>query len=140
MTTAVPFPDTQPEGYEWFDDEPIFEPAVHLQLEAPAESLTLIELGYSQTEIENKATTFAVSAPFRVLSVEGAAVMLQSSRRLRDFHRRAGDRIERATRGGCYRSRFLRDVCTSPEVTEHLASIYGVDVAPHPMPHQRRSS
>jgi len=45
-----------------------------------------------------------------------------------------GDRIERMTRGGCYRSRWLRDLSISPDVTAHLAQIYGIEIAPHPMP------
>ena len=134
MSVAVPFPDVQPSGYAWLEDEPAFDPAIHLQLEMPAESLTLSDLGYGPDDISNKATAFAVSAPFRVLSDEGARVMLESCRRLRAFHRRAGERIEQTVRGGCYRSRFLRDVSLSPQVTAHLSAIYQVDVAPHPMP------
>ncbi|MEM8705524.1 MAG: hypothetical protein AAGE98_03655 [Actinomycetota bacterium] len=38
------------------------------------------------------------------------------------------------TRGGCYRSRWLRDLCTSPLVTAHLEAIYGIEIAPHAMP------
>ncbi len=134
MSVAVPFPEARPLGYDWLEDEPAFDPVAHLQLEAPADVLGLEGLGYSADEIATKATSFAVSAPFRVLSAEGAAIMLESCRRLRAFHRQAGTRIEQVVRGGCYRSRFLRDVCVSPDVTAHLASIYGVDVAPHPMP------
>ena len=60
--------------------------------------------------------------------------MLDTARRLRYFTRPAGERIERTVRGGCYRSRWLRDACLSPEVTEHLEAIYGIEIAPHPMP------
>ena len=134
MTAAVPFPETLPVGYEWFDDEPPFDPARHLQLEQPELLVSLDDLGYSAADIEGKATSVAASAPFRMLSVEGAGVMLGVGRRLRAFHKPAGNRIERMTRGGCYRSRWLRDFCTSPELTEHMASIYGVEVHPHAMP------
>lgn len=134
MTIAVPFPTTQPTGYHVFDDEPAFDPARHLQLEMPAERVMLTELGYTAEQIRTKATDFAVSSPFRVLSDEGAAVMLDTCRRLRAFHRQAGTRIEQVTRGGCYRSPFLRAVCTSPHVSEHLSQVYGVACAPHPMP------
>jgi hypothetical protein len=37
-------------------------------------------------------------------------------------------------RGGCYRSRWLRDLCLSSEVTEMMAEVYGTAVAPHTMP------
>ena len=38
------------------------------------------------------------------------------------------------THGGCYRSRWLRDLCASADLTAHLSKIYGIDVAPHVMP------
>ena len=134
MGVAVPFPRAQPAGYEWFDDEPTFDPELHLQLEEPDEVIMLSELGYDQDEIASKATPVAASSPFRMLSDEGAAVILSVARRLRAFARPAGNRIERMTRSGCYRSRWLRDLCTSQEVSDHLQRIYGTAIAPHPMP------
>lgn len=134
MGIAVPFPTQQPAGYEWLEDEPEFSPERHLALEAPDEIVTLSDLGYTDAEIEATATPVAASSPFRLLSAEGAAIMLDVARRLRQHVRPAGDRIERTVRGGCYRSRWLRDLCTSQEVSDHLAGIYGVDVAPHAMP------
>ena len=83
MGIAVPFPDTQPPGYEWFADEPVFDPARHLQLEAPTDIVLLADLGYSEEEIATKATPVAASSPFRILSDEGAEVMLTIARRLR---------------------------------------------------------
>ena len=134
MGVAVPFPETQPAGYEWFDGEAAFDPGRHLQLEEPREVVMLADLGYDQAEIDTKATPVAASSPFRILSDEGAAVMLDVARRLRTYARPAGDRIERMSRGGCYRSRWLRDLCTSPDVSDHLERIYGTAIAPHPMP------
>lgn len=130
---AVPFPDARPDGYDLLDGEPVFDPALHLQLEMPAEILTLGDLGYGPEDIHGKATTMAATSPFRVLSDEGAAVMLEVGRRLREFCKPAGDRIERVVRGGCYRSQWLRGLCTSPELTQHFATIYGTSIAPHPM-------
>ena len=45
MGVAVPFPAIQPAGYEWFDDEPVFDPERHLKLEDPAEVIMLADLG-----------------------------------------------------------------------------------------------
>ncbi|WP_420609109.1 hypothetical protein [Candidatus Poriferisodalis sp.] len=134
MGEAVPFPATQPRGYEWLEGEPAFDAERHLQLEEPAEVLMLADLGYDAAEIATKATPVALSSPFRMLSDEGSAIMLATARRLRCFTRPAGERIERTVRGGCYRSRWLRDLCLSPEVTAHLEAIYGIEIAPHPMP------
>lgn len=130
----MPFPSSQPPGYAWLEDEAVFDPAEHLRLEAPDSVTTLAEFGYTDDEIAPTATPVAVSSPFRVLSDEGAAVLLDTSRRLRSFAKRAGDRIENTVRGGCYRSRFLRDLCIDPEVTAMMGSIYGTAVAPHTMP------
>ena len=46
MTVAVQFPTELPEGYEWFEDEPTFHPALHLQLEQPTDLVMLEDLGY----------------------------------------------------------------------------------------------
>lgn len=134
MGVAIPFPAQLPTGYEWFDDEVSFDPALHLALEEPTSILTLADLGYEADEIATKATGVAASSPFRVLSDEGAAVMLDVARQLREHAHAAGDRIERMTRGGCYRSRWLRDLCISPALTDHLSAIYDTEVAPHAMP------
>lgn len=134
MSVAVPFPESLPPGYAWFDDEPAFDPSVHLAIETPAQIVMLADLGYEEYEIATKATAVAASSPFRVLSDEGAALMLDIARRLRPFAHAAGDRVERVVRGGCYRSKWFRDLCTAPELTEAMTAIYGVDVAPHAMP------
>ncbi len=134
MGTAVPFPQMQPPGYEWLDDEPSFDPALHLHLEAPSEIIMLADLGYPDDEIATKATPVAASSPFRVLSDEGSRVLLDIARQLRRYVRPAGERIENMLRGGCYRSRWLRDLCTSEDVTAHLEAIYGIAIAPHAMP------
>lgn len=134
MGIAVPFPTVQPPGYVRLTDEPTFDPAVHLQLEAPSEIIMLADLGYDADEIAAKATPVAASSPFRVLSAEGAAVLLDVARQLRQFVRPAGDRIENMLRGGCYRSKWLRDLCISQELSNHLEAIYGIAIAPHPMP------
>ena len=97
MGVAVPFPETQPTGYQWLDGEPVFDPEFHLELEEPDEVVMLADLGYGPDEVATKATAAAASSPFRVLSDEGAAVMLDVARRLRAFARPAGNRIERMT-------------------------------------------
>lgn len=136
MGVAVPFPADLPSGYQWLEDEPAFDPAVHLQLEPPSEVIMLADLGYQADEVVGKATPVAASGPFRVLSEEGAATMLAVARRLRAYRKPAGERIENSVRGGCHRSRWLRDLCISQDLSDHLQKIYGVEIAPHPMPLQ----
>ncbi len=130
---GVPFPNQQPPGYEWIEGEAIFDPKRHLALEAPKRVRYLEEFGYSDDDIRGKATRFAVSDTFRVLSDDGAAIMLDTARRLRR-HAVSCERIDTLVRSGCYRSRFLRDLCLSPQVTDLLSDIYEVKVVPHTMP------
>lgn len=132
-TSAIPFPQELPPGFEWFENEPVFDPAVHLSLEFPETVTHLQEFGYSDEEVSRKATSVAVSSPFRILSEEGAAVLLQVARSLRE-HAISCERIENMVRGGCYRSKFLRDLCVDPSLTELMCKIYQTDVAPHTMP------
>ena len=87
MSFAVPFPEELPEGYQWLGDEPFFDPGRHLSLEFPRQTLSLEDLGYSSEEIQDKATTFGVSEPFRILSTEGSEIMLETARRLRTYSR-----------------------------------------------------
>lgn len=134
MAIAVPFPKTVPSGYEPLPGEPVFDPERHLALEDPTEILMLADLGYEAEEIASKASPVAASTPFRLLSDEGAQVMLTIARSLKQFAKPAGDRIENMVRGGCYRSAWLRDLCMSQDVSAHLQKIYGIEVAPHPMP------
>ena len=134
MTLAVSFPNELPQGYGWIADEPTFDPDIHLQLEGPSSITTLKELGYSNEEIAPTATPMAVSAPFRVLSNRGAETLLEVARNLRIHQRRAGNRIENTVRGGCYRSRWLRDLCFNPDFAELMSAIFGTPVAPHTMP------
>ena len=51
----------------------------------PAVVRTLDEFGYSDDEIASTATRVAATSAFRVLSAEGAAVMLDIARRLERF-------------------------------------------------------
>jgi hypothetical protein len=132
-TAAIPFPQELPDGYEWFDDEPMFDPKRHLALQKPQSVRYLSEFGYSDDEINAVASPVAVSSPFQVLSAEGAEVLLQVARRLRQ-HAVSCERIENMVRGGCYRSRFLRDLCVDASLTDLMCEIYQTDVAPHTMP------
>ena len=64
------------------------------------------------------------------MSDEGAACLLEVCRQLSDFTS-SNARIDRNTRGGVYRSRFLRDLCLSPDVTAFMSQIAKVELLPH---------
>jgi len=135
QTQPLEFPAHSPKGYPRLANEPVFDPDRHLQIELPDQVLSLRDLGYSDKDIAECPTEFGVTSVFRLLSDEGAAAMLDVARQLEEFTT-SNARIARNVRGGVYRSRFLRDLCMSPEVTRAMSQIAGADLLPHTLPHQ----
>ena len=124
-----------PRGFERLADEPEFNPAQHLALEMPEVIESLSDFGYDEAAVADCPSDFAVTSVFRVLSDEGAACLRAVCDKLEAFTT-SNARIERNVRGGVYRSRFLRDLCLSPDVTEFMSGIAQVPLAPHSIPHQ----
>mgnify|MGYP007000356058 CR=1 len=56
-------------------DEPAFDASKHLALEMPTETTDLATLGYQQADLDQCASTFAVSNAFRILSKAGVAAV-----------------------------------------------------------------
>ena len=124
-----------PDGFELLNDEPDFNPAHHLALEMPEVIESLSDFGYDDETIASCPSDFAVTSVFRVLSEEGAACLRFVCDQLEAFTT-SNARIERNVRGGVYRSRFLRDLCLSPDVTDFMSQIAKVSLAPHSIAHQ----
>lgn len=124
-----------PEGFEPLASEPVFAASTHLALERPSEVISLTAFGYSQDQVAACPSDFAVTNIFRILSDEGAACLYEVAKQLEAFTT-SNPRIERCTRGGVYRSKFLRDLCLCPEVTDFISGFVGVELLPHTMPHQ----
>lgn len=135
VANALSFPECLPAGYDHLPTEPTFDPARHLAMEHPESRVGLAELGYSDAEIEACPSDLGITSPFRVLSDEGAACLLEVARQLAPFAVSL-ERIERMVRGGTYRSRFLRDLCQSPEVNAFMSEVFGAPLLPHTIPHQ----
>ena len=131
----IAFPKKQPFGYEYQVEPITFDVDKHLALKAPETILTLDDLGYSAEEIAQCSTNFAVSSAARLLSDEGVEALLQVARSLRQYAVGC-ERIDNLVRGGVYQSKFLRDLCLCPQVTEFLSGIYGIPVSPHSLPLQ----
>lgn len=129
------FPRSFPEGYGPLDDDEEFVPSRHLALEPCAERITLADLGYTPEEIAACASPVAVSGVFRVLSDEGVEVLRRICRSLETTAVR-GQRIAKMVRGAAYRSRFVRGLCLSPEVTAFCSQVFETELAPHTMPAQ----
>ena len=136
MHNHINWPDGNlPEGFAPLEREPLFDPARHLQLEEPTKIESLSDFGYSPEDIARCPSDFAVTNIFRILSDEGAACLYDVCKQLEAFTT-SNARIQRNTRGGVYRSAFLRDLCLDPELAAFLSRICGVDLLPHTIPHQ----
>ena len=134
LNTPINFPNTLPDGYHYIDNEPTYDSNIHLALEFPKDSHNLHDLGYSQEEIDKCPTDYGVSGVTRLLSDEGVRVLMQTAQSLRKYSSSGGERIQHLLRGCVYRSKFLRDLCLCPKVSEFLSQIYGIPVAPHSIP------
>ena len=135
IAADIAFPGSQPSGFSHLSEEPIFDAARHLALERPQSVITLGEFGYGQEVVRSCPCDLAVTSAFRILSDEGVAAMLEVAHALEPYARGI-ERISRMVRGGAYQSRFLRDLCTAPELTAFIAEICGTPLLPHTMPHQ----
>lgn len=125
----------RPDGYLPLASEPVFDPSKHLALEAPTDVYSLADLGYGAEDIADCPNDFGATSVFRVLSDEGAACLLDVCKQLEAFTT-SNPRIARNTRGGVYRSPFLRDLCLSVDVNQFMSEIAGITLAPHTIPHQ----
>ncbi len=130
-----PFPADTPKGYELIDDPVEFDATKHLDLQSPETAWSLSDLGYTGEEIEQCPTSFAISSPARLLSDAGVAALKEVALRLKRFAVSC-ERVDNMVRGGVYQSRFLRDLCTCPEVTAFMSEIFGAEIIPHTMPSQ----
>ena len=129
------FPAAHPEGFPPLQDEPRFDPGRHLAISRPEQVTSLKAFGYGDDEIASCPTSLAVTSPFRILSDEGVACLQEVARGLEPYTRSI-ERISRMVRGGVYQSKFLRDLCTAPELTEAISEICDTPLYPHTMPHQ----
>jgi hypothetical protein len=135
LASPIAFPDTHPDGYAPLEKEPEFVPSRHLALERPEKITSLGELGYGGEDVASCPSDFGVTSPFRMLTEEGAEAMLEVARLLEPYCT-GNFRISRNVRGGVYRSKFLRDLCISPDVSAFVSDVTGAPMLPHTMPHQ----
>lgn len=125
----IVFPSTIPNGVEVLEDEPAFNPSQHLQLEPSAHVYRLDDFGYSDEEIGQCPSNIAVAGPFRILSDEGAAALLDISRRMQVFQTRS-ERIAAMVRYPAYRSSFVRELARNADVTAFVGEQIGAEIVP----------
>jgi hypothetical protein len=136
--STLPFPATAPDGYHALEREPRFDPDRHLALQAPDRIWSLADFGYDAAVIAAAPSAIAAAGPFRLLSDEGVAAVQEVCHALRNARRmEEGQRTSSYVPGAVYRSKFLRDLCNSPEVAAFLSGIAGTQLLPHSMPSQQ---
>jgi hypothetical protein len=136
LSAPLPFPRELPPTYAAIPNEPTFDPARHLALEPPHNLWRLSDLAYTAAEIGECASEVAVAGPFRLLSEEGVSLARSAALSLRDLCR-TSDRTAKYLTGGVYRSKFLRDLCNCPWITDFLSDVAGCALLPHSMPSQQ---
>lgn len=138
VNATLPFPAQGPAEYLKLENEPVFSPAIHLELGLPQSVTSLSQLGYEQEEINNCPSGFGISTAFRILSDEGLAVMRDVCLRMYDNRNASAgtgvNRLGSYIRGAGYRSEFIKDFCESVELAEHVSAIIGTPVARHSVP------
>lgn len=135
LTEPHIFPREAPPGYSYLDDEPSFVPEADLQLEQPKTLTDLAELGYDEDFRGDYPSQLAVTSALRVLSDSGVDKLRCVIKRLWPYAIHSPDpRVAPVLRGAVYRSRFIRDLSLSPEVTEFLSGCAGTPLVPTAFP------
>ena len=138
MKTTLPFPADKPAAYVRLRGEPVFDAGRHLALEGPGGGVSLAELGYDAATIAQSPSPLGLTAPFRVFSDEGVAVMRELAGRMKSNRNEASatgeNRLGSYIRGAGYRSRFVRDFCECPQWLELLSDLAGAALARHSVP------
>ena len=135
---TLSFPHGKPDAYILLEDEPPFCAAKHLALEPPEFVLSLQELGYDDAAVARCPSVAGVSAPFRVFSAEGLAIMQELAARMKSNRNEASgtgkNRLGSYIRGAGYRSRFVRDFCDCREWLDFVSGIAQTPLARHTVP------
>ena len=126
--------------YPTLDDEPGFDPNVHLDLRLPGRVVSLSDLGYPLAGHPPAPSQVALTEPFSFLSTAGVTALRDIAAKFRAVSTSTeGD--PRAAyikpRGSTYCSEFVRALCRSPEVAVFLSEIAGTPIGVHSMPTQQ---
>jgi hypothetical protein len=75
-----------------------------------------------------------ITSPFRILSDEGVEILQAICREL-ELSAGSDNRIAKRSRGGVYRSDFLRGLASDPELLDFLRRLAEAPLEPHPLAH-----
>jgi hypothetical protein len=109
-----------------------WDPA-YLDLHAPERVITFADFGPG-AEGDGVFSPVAVTSPFRILNDDGLRILQAVCREL-EAHATESVRIPKRTRGGVYRSDFLRGLVSDPELNSFLRDLAQAPLEPHPVLH-----
>lgn len=121
-----------PPGYEPVRSDRPWDPS-YVEITPPERVYLLAELG-PEAEGEQALSPVAITTPFRFLSDEAVEILQAICTELGES---AGsdNRIAKRTRGGVYRSEFLRGMYEDPAVLGFLRDLAQAPLEPHPVSH-----
>src|SRR5712691_6596109 len=107
-----------PPGYTRLERDTAWDAERHLEF-VPPEQVTLLDEWGAEAAGPSALSPVAITSPFRLLSEEGVAVMQAICAELEQS---AGSdhRIAKRSRGGVYRSEFLRGLYSDPSILDFL--------------------
>jgi hypothetical protein len=124
---------TAPPGYDRLESDLEWDLDRHAELVPPERVVLLGEWG-PEAAGPSALSPVAISSPFRLLSDEGVAVLQAICSEL-ELSATGDQRIAKRSRGGIYRSEFLRGLYADPAILEFLAGLARTPLEPHPVSH-----
>ncbi len=121
-----------PEHIKPIEGGPVFDPALHLQLEKPERIYSLEDFGHTKEAAAAAPFDLAVTTPFRLLSDLGVEALKESIENLKGL-RRKSERMANFIRGSIFYSPFIKELCLSADVNNFIKSMTNSSVLPHPM-------
>lgn len=122
-----------PSGYGRLESDTAWDPSRHAALVPPETVVLLAEWG-PEAAGSTALSPVAITSPFRLLSDEGVQILQAICAELEQT---AGSdhRIAKRSRGGVYRSEFLRGLYSDPGILEFLSGLARTPLEPHPVTH-----
>ena len=137
IANGILFPERIPACYTPLDREPEFDSERHLALEPPEMVYRLRDFGYSARECSTHASDVAMTTSFRVLSEQGVAALREvgeAFKRKRPPTEGDPDAAYIKPRGAAFSSKFIRDFCACPRLSQFLSEIAGTPLISHTLP------
>jgi hypothetical protein len=124
---------TGPPGYGRLETDVPWDPSRHAE-HVPPDRVVLLEEWGPEAAGPLALSPVAITSPFRLLSDEGVAAMQAICSELEQS---AGSdhRIAKRSRGGIYRSEFLRGLYSDRSILEFLEGLARTRLEPHPVSH-----